>query len=104
MSIVSSSLFGNNSITKLELARLCQLQREFSDMYRRFDVCGISLNGVQIQASGMADFAPLSNWTLNVDRGDDTFPFEHFIVIDGVKFHCISVNPIVPDPASEGGQ
>lgn len=50
--------------------------------------------GVQVDASVMQDFAPVNEWTLNIARKSTKFPYQHEIVLHGITFFCITVEPI----------
>ena len=72
----------------LDVNKLIRLQKEFSEEYG--GMCGISQQCVQIRHDVMEQVAPLDEWTLNKKRDCATFPFEHFIMRDGVKFMSIT--------------
>jgi hypothetical protein len=56
---------------------------------------GILDCGIHIQHDQMEEFAPLADWTLNVKRSDqNTYPFEHSVIVDGVRVFCITKEPI----------
>lgn len=50
---------------------------------------------VFISESQLANWAPLSYWTLNEPREDAVYPYGHSIQIDGVLIYAISSEPVL---------
>lgn len=73
---------------------LIEMQKRWKEIYDTFEVSGMGERGIHVQLRAIPQIAPVENWTLNIDRGDTTYPYEHSITLDGVKFFAISVHPL----------
>lgn len=78
----------------IPVARVIELQREFAALYHSTNLISLRESFVHIAPEGMADIAPLAEWSLNNDRHDETFPYEHSIIVSGVMFQAITAERI----------
>lgn len=80
----------------VNVKRLARLMKAEAKEYRETGFIAFASGGdfVQITAEVMSEVAPLSEWTLNQDRGVGPYPYNHTVVIDGVMFLAISGEPI----------
>lgn len=79
---------------KLPVKELIEMQKRWKEIYDTFEVSGMGERGIHVQLGAIPQIAPVENWTLNRDRGDTIYPYEHSIILDGVKFFAISAHPL----------